>query len=112
MNAPSVTLKTDIPETAAASGFPPTAYRFLPNVVLFQMNHTTTIATTAQMIIVGKLPIVGMNIFGIAESIAPNETPFVAYVTSPKMISIEIRGRIERTDSARPRFSVFVVSVT
>ena len=98
MNAPSVTLKTDIPETAAASGFPPTAYRFLPNVVLFQMNHTTTIATTAQMIIVGKFPIVGMNIFGIAESIAPNETPFVAYVTSPKMISmfaiVEMNGCI------------------
>ena len=44
MNAPSVTANTEIPETAAASGFPPTAYRFFPNVVLFQMNHTIMIA--------------------------------------------------------------------
>ncbi len=54
MNAPSVTANTEIPETAAASGFPPTAYRFLPNVVLFQINHTTAIAATAQMMMVGK----------------------------------------------------------
>ena len=62
------------------------------------MNHTTMTATTAQMIIVGKLPSLGMNIFGIAESIAPNDTPFVAYVTRPKIISmlaiVEMNGCI------------------
>ena len=98
MNAPSVTLNTEIPETAAASGFPPTAYRFLPNVVLFQMNHTTMIATIAQRIIDGKLPNVGMNMLGIEESIAPNDTPFVAYVTKPKIINmfamVEMNGCI------------------
>ena len=62
------------------------------------MNHTTIIATTAQRIIVGNFPICGINIAGIAESIAPKETPFVAYVTSPKIISmfamVEINGCI------------------
>ena len=47
---------------------------------------------------VGNFPILGMNIAGIAESIAPKDTPFVAYVTSPKMISmfamVEINGCI------------------
>ena len=46
--APTVTLNTEIPETEAASGLPPTVYRFLPKVVLFQMNHTTIPAATAQ----------------------------------------------------------------
>ena len=99
MNAPIVTLNTEIPDTAAASGFPPTAYRFLPNVVLFQINHTTMTATTAQRIIDREAyQSVGMNILGIAESIAPNDTPFVAYVTSPKIISmfaiVEMNGCI------------------
>ena len=78
MKAPIVTLNTEIPETAAASGFPPTAYRFFPNVVLFQMNHTIAMAATAQRIIVGKPLIFGMIMFGIVGSIAPKDTPFVA----------------------------------
>ena len=78
MKAPIVTLNTDIPETDAASGFPPTANKFFPKVVLFQINHTTAIATTAHKIIVGNPPSCGINIFGIAGSMAPNETPFVA----------------------------------
>jgi len=57
MNAPIVTLNTEIPDTAAASGFPPTANRFFPKVVLFQINHTIAMATIAQSIIVGKPPI-------------------------------------------------------
>ena len=68
------------------------------DVVLFQMNHTTMIATIAQRIIDGKLPNVGMNMVGIEESIAPNDTPFVAYVTKPKIISmlamVEMNGCI------------------
>ena len=32
MKAPTVTANTEIPDTAAASAFPPTAYRFFPNV--------------------------------------------------------------------------------
>ena len=57
MKAPIVTLNTEIPETAAASGFPPTANKFFPKVVLFQMNQTTAIATIAHKIIVGNPPI-------------------------------------------------------
>ena len=49
-----VTLKTLIPETAAASGFPPTANIFLPNFVLFQINHMMAIPRAAQMIMIGK----------------------------------------------------------
>ena len=47
---------------------------------------------------VGNLPICGINVFGITESIAPNDTPFVAYVTRPKIISmfaiVEMNGCI------------------
>ena len=57
MKAPIDTLNTEIPETAAASGFPPTANKFFPKVVLFQMNQTTAIATIAHKIIVGNHPI-------------------------------------------------------
>ena len=87
-----------MPETAAASGLPPTANRFLPKVVLFQMNHTMITAATAQRMMVGKPLIFGMIMFGIADSIAPKDTPFVAYVTSPKITSmfaiVEINGCI------------------
>ena len=38
-NAPMVTANTEIPDTAAASGFPPTAYRFLPKVVSVSYTH-------------------------------------------------------------------------
>ena len=77
MKAPTVTQNTEIPETEAASGLPPTAYRFLPKVVLFQMNHTTTTAATAHRMMVGKLLILGMIILGMVESMAPKETPLV-----------------------------------
>ena len=47
---------------------------------------------------VGKFPIFGINIAGMEESIAPKDTPFVAYVTRPKIISmfaiVEINGCI------------------
>ncbi|CDC42361.1 unknown [Firmicutes bacterium CAG:449] len=46
-NIPIVTLKTLIPDTDAASVFPPTAYIYLPNLVLFQINQTITIAIIA-----------------------------------------------------------------
>ena len=88
MNAPSVTANTEIPETAAASGFPPTAYRFFPNVVLFQMNHTIMIAANAHKIIVGNPFTLGIIIFGMVASIEPKDTPFVAYVTKPKITSM------------------------
>ena len=52
-----VTLKTLMPETAAASAFPPTANIFLPNFVLFQMNHMIAIPIAAQMIMIGKSPL-------------------------------------------------------
>src|SRR5699024_6936346 len=82
IKAPTVTPNTEIPETAAASALPPTAKRFLPNVVLFQMNHTIATAATAHRMIVGKeLLILGMIISGMVDSIAPKETPFVEYVT-------------------------------
>ena len=62
------------------------------------MNHTTMIATTAQIMMVGNPPRFGINMFGILDSIAPKDTPFVAYVTSPKMISmfamVEMNGCI------------------
>ena len=98
MKAPTVTLNTEIPETEAASAFPPTAYKFLPKVVLFQINHTMATAATAQRMIVGKPPILGMIILEIEDSIAPKDTPFVAYVVNPKMINmlamVEIKGCI------------------
>lgn len=77
MKAPSITPNTEIPETAAASGFPPTAKRFFPNVVLFQINHTIATAAIYQRIIVGKPFTFGMIIPGIDASIAPKDTPFV-----------------------------------
>jgi len=50
------------------------------------------------MIIVGNPFIFGIIIFGIVGSIAPKDTPFVAYVTSPKITSmfaiVEINGCI------------------
>ena len=62
------------------------------------MNHTTMIATTAQIMMVGNPPRFGINMFGILDSIAPKDTPFVAYVTSPKIISmfamVEMNGCI------------------
>ena len=78
MKAPTVTLNTEIPETEAASAFPPTAYRFFPKVVLFQMNHTIATAATAHRMMVGKPPIFGMIMLGIVDSMAPKDTPFVA----------------------------------
>ena len=79
INAVIVTLNTEIPETAAASGFPPTAYIFFPSFVLFQTNHMMITAATAQRIIVGNWPpIFGMMVLLMDISIAPNETPFVA----------------------------------
>ena len=75
--APTVTQNTEIPETEAASGLPPTAYRFLPKVVLFQMNHTTTTAATAHRMMVGKPLIRGMTMPGMVASMAPKETPLV-----------------------------------
>ena len=113
MNAPIVTLNTEIPDTAAASGFPPTANRFFPKMVLFQMNHTIMTAATAQRMMVGNLPACGMNIFGIAESIAPKETPLVAYVTRPKMISmfaiVETNGCILNFAMKKPAIIAKVV---
>ena len=59
-----MTLNTEIPETDAASALPPTANRFLPKVVLFQMNQTMTTAATAHRMMVGKPPILGMIMLG------------------------------------------------
>ena len=78
--APTVTLNTEIPDTEAASGLPPTANRFLPKVVLFQMNHTTITAAIAHRMMVGKLPrasILGMIMLGMVLSMPPKETPLV-----------------------------------
>ena len=108
-----VTLNTSIPDTAAASGFPPTAYRFFPNVVLFQINHTTITAVAAHKMIVGKLPILGIIISGISFSIAPKDTPFAAYVTIPKMINMldmeEINGCILYFALKKPAMEVKIV---
>ena len=76
-NAPTVTLNTEMPETDAASALPPTANRFLPKVVLFQMNQTMTTAATAHRMMVGKPPILGMIMLGISVSMPPKETPLV-----------------------------------
>ena len=67
-----------MPETEAASGLPPTANMFLPNTVLFQMNHTTTMAAIAHRMMVGKPPMRGVTIAGILGLIEPKETPLVA----------------------------------
>ena len=105
-----VTQNTEIPETDAASGLPPTAYKFLPNVVLFQINHTITIAAIAQRIIVGNPFNLGMIILGIDGSIAPKDTPFVAYVTRPKITSmfaiVEIKGCILNLAVKKPPIAV------
>ena len=77
INAPTVTRNTEMPETAAASALPPTANRFLPKVVLFQMNHTMITAAIAHRIMVGKPPILGMIMLGMLPSIPPKETPLV-----------------------------------
>ena len=77
MKAPRVTLKTEIPDTEAASGFPPTAYKFLPNFVLFQINQTIATAAIAHKIIIGKPPTLGIIFPGIDCSIPPKETPLV-----------------------------------
>ena len=62
------------------------------------MNHTITIAAIAQRMIVGNVPIFGITMLGIVGSIAPKDTPFVAYVISPKITSmfaiVEINGCI------------------
>ena len=96
IKAVMVTLKTEMPETAAASAFPPTAYIYLPSLVLFQTKYMMAMTATAQRIIVGNLPILGMIILGIFISIAPKETPLVAKVMRPNIISIfaivEIKG--------------------
>ncbi len=44
------------------------------------MNHTMITAATAHRMMVGKPLILGMTMLGIADSIAPKDTPFVAYV--------------------------------
>ena len=77
MNAPTVTQNTEIPETEAASGLPPTAYRFLPKVVLFQMNHTMTTAASAQRMMVGKPPTLGIIMPWMSDSMPPKDTPLV-----------------------------------
>ena len=46
----SIVFATLTPDTLAASGFPPTANRFLPNTVLFHNVHINTIAITAYII--------------------------------------------------------------
>ena len=50
-----VTQNTLMPLTLAASELPPTAYIFLPKVVLFHINHATAIAMTAGIINFGKV---------------------------------------------------------
>ena len=47
--------KTEMPDTAAASALPPTAYMFLPNVVLFQIIQAIMAAMTAGTISFGKV---------------------------------------------------------
>ena len=42
------------------------------------VNHTMATAATAHRMMVGNFPICGMKVFGIAESIAPKDTPLVA----------------------------------
>ncbi len=63
--------------------------------------------------IVGKLPIFGIIIAGISFSIAPKDTPFVAYVTIPKMINIldieEINGCILYFALKKPAMEVKIV---
>ena len=77
------------------------------------MIHTITIAATAQRIIVGNPLIFGITIFGIAGSIAPKDTPFVAYVTRPKITSmfaiVEINGCILNFAVKKPAIVVNTV---
>ncbi len=62
------------------------------------MNHTMATAAAAQRMMVGNPLIFGMTMAGIDGSMAPNDTPFVAYVTSPNMTSmfaiVEMNGCI------------------
>src|SRR5699024_12790232 len=48
----TITLLTRIPDACAASSFPPTAYTYRPNVVLF--NRNKDIRNTSSNIITGK----------------------------------------------------------
>ena len=68
------------------------------------------IAAKAQRIIVGKPLTFGIIIAGIEGSIAPNDTPFVAYVINPKMTSIfaivEINGCILNFAVKNPAIAV------
>ena len=62
------------------------------------------------MIIVGNPFIFGIIIFGIVGSIAPKDTPFVAYVTSPKITSmlamVDINGCILNLAVKKPPIAV------
>ena len=108
-----VTLKTEIPDTAAASELPPTAYMYLPRVVLFQMNHMIQTTATAHRIMVGNLPILGITMPWILDSMEPKETPLVAKVIRPNMISmlamVEIKGWILKRAVKKPAKLVKVV---
>src|SRR5699024_4489892 len=111
--APTVTANTEMPDTAAASALPPTAKRFLPKVVLFQMNQTMTTAATAHRMMVGKPPILGMIMLGMVVSMAPKETPLVEYVTKPKITSmlamVEMNGCILNLAVKKPAMVVKMV---
>ena len=52
------------------------------------MNHTIMIAANAHKIIVGNPFTLGIIILGMVASIEPKATPFVAYVTKPKITSM------------------------
>ena len=73
-----VTLNTEMPDTAAASWLPPTAYMYLPSFVLFQMKYMTMTAATAHRMMDGNWPIFGMIVFWIEISMLPKDTPLVA----------------------------------
>ena len=85
MNIPMVTQKTLIPETDAASAFPPTAYMYLPNFVLFQMNHTTAIAITEKMIrlmLLSPLIVLAQEISILKAGIEAKRTIMIPYEIS------------------------------
>ena len=72
--------KTTFGKNLFAVGGNPEANRFLPKVVLFQMNHTTITAAMAHRMMVGKFPrasIRGMIILGMVLSMPPKDTPLV-----------------------------------
>ena len=52
----SLNLFTLIPDALAASAFPPTAYRFLPNLVFSNTIHNTIVATTITITGIGIIP--------------------------------------------------------